>query len=459
MVKKPDLSRLFFFATVITVALCIAFLFGLYSGARKNRVYDAVQAVKADVKLVFEEIPNLSKTRPKDFLQPARYAGSGVTIDKAGDRADSLVLLSGFFDNNNELRLVRRSGDIVARWTVKFPELFPDTTHMFEPPETEWNIDLHGALALPDGSVVFNFDYGGLVKLDRCGSVVWTLAEPSHHSVELAEDGGFWVPGQRVHRSGDSSPFPPFNTPFREDTIMRVSGNGVVQDEISVPQLFYDNHLEALLTASGESVKVDKKWDNEIVHLNKIAELKREMAGDFPQFEAGDLMLSLRQYNMVLVIDPESRVIKWWKAGPWLRQHDPEFVPGGHIIVFNNNRFRTSFGPGNGMISSLDIPRISNIIEFDPASGEFEIVYGGRADQELLSVIRGKHERQPHGGLLITEFEGGRVLETDANGRIIWEYINRYDEDEVAELTEARVYPSSYFEVSDWSCEGIQNTQ
>jgi len=106
------------------------------------------------------------------------------------------------------------------------------------------------------------------------------------------------------------------------------------------------------------------------------------------------------------------------------------------------------------MISSLDIPRVSNIIELDPVSGEFEIVYGGRADQELLSVIRGKHESRPHGGLLITEFEGGRVLETDAHGRLIWEYINRYDEDEVAELTEARVYPSSYFDISDWSCDG-----
>ena len=62
-----------------------------------------------------------------------------------------------------------------------------------------------------------------------------------------------------------------------------------------------------------------------------------------------------------------------------------------------------------------------------------------------------------HGGLLITEFEGGRVLETDTPGQVIWEYINRYDQDEVAELTEARVYPVNYFEVTDWSCEANNN--
>lgn len=44
------------------------------------------------------------------------------------------------------------------------------------------------------------------------------------------------------------------------------------------------------------------------------------------------------------------------------------------------------------------------------------------------------------------------MFETDAAGRTIWQYINRYDEDEVAEITESRIYPADYFTVSDWSC-------
>ena len=81
------------------------------------------------------------------------------------------------------------------------------------------------------------------------------------------------------------------------------------------------------------------------------------------------------------------------------------------------------------------------------------MIYGGVAGQEMLSVIRGKLELTRNGGLLVTEFEGGRVFETDSEGRVIWEYINRYDSDEVAEVTEARIYPSSYFNVIEWSCE------
>ena len=45
------------------------------------------------------------------------------------------------------------------------------------------------------------------------------------------------------------------------------------------------------------------------------------------------------------------------------------------------------------------------------------------------------------------------MFEVDAAGRTIWEYINRYDDDEVSEITEARVYPAGYFTVADWGCQ------
>ena len=233
---------------------------------------------------------------------------------------------------------------------------------------------------------------------------------------------------------------------------MRVSEDGEVLTEISVPKLFYDNGLEALLTATGHwfiSSKSEFRWDQEIVHLNKIEELSSAIAKDFPMFDAGDLAISIRELNLVMVINPHPGKIKWWQIGPWLRQHDPEFIPNGKIIVFNNNIYPIS----RNTVSDANSPYISNIVEYDFASDEQRIIYGGRKGQELLTVIRGKHELTRNGGLLVTEFEGGRVFETDATGRIVWEYINRYDSDEVAGISEARLYTASYFRVSDWSCE------
>ncbi len=400
---------------------------------------------------IFKEIGNISGTRPVGFLQPARKDGAGVTINELPVGQDDLLLLSGFFGKGNGLRLIKRNGDAVAVWDVRFSELFPDTSHLSKPPATDWNIDLHGALINSDGSVVFNFEYGGLVKLDRCGNTIWTLSHPTHHSVEPARSGGYWVPGRRFHGAQQDSSFPPFETPYSEDTVLLVSSGGEIEREISVPQLFYNSDLAALLTATGQFFEHGMAWDHELVHLNKIGELSDELAEDFPEFDAGDLLLSIRGLNLVMVVDPDNEIIKWWQIGPWLRQHDPEFKPGGKITVFNNNTFFPDLV--DGYFSDLSIPRVSNIIELDPQSRAHRVLYGGVPEQELLSVIRGKHDLTVGGGLLITEFEGGRVLETDASGRVVWEYLNRYDAQHVAEINEAKLYSRDYFSVSDWSCE------
>ena len=449
-----DFSKFSFYTISTLAVLGLPFAFGLYSGYQKTIVFKTVMdlknAVEKSLVLVKEESSTLTKTHPSHFLQPAKYKGSGVTVnDVTTDKAE-FIFMSGFFDGGNELRIIRRDGTIVSRWPVIFSEIFPDTSHIHNPPETDWNIDIHGALALSDGSVVFNFEYAGLVKLDHLGNIVWKVPRETHHSVELSEDGGFWVCCRRFHPEQSDSLFPPFETPFFEDTILKVSQDGKILTEISVPKLFYDNGLESMLTSTGDNITVGTHWDKEIVHLNKIEELYSDIAKTFPMFKANDLALSFRKYNLIVIMSPETKKIKWWKIGPWVRQHDPEFSTNGTIVIFNNNTYRTAFKHPYYDKSLITIPPVSNIIEYNPNTGTHRVIYGGKANNKMLSVIRGKVELTKNGGLLITEFEGGRVFEIDDNGRKIWEYINRYDADEVAEITEARVYHSSYFSKTNW---------
>lgn len=444
-----DLPRLLF--VVVTGAAVIggSFAAGMHAGITRNAIYDFVRGAYVSVRQAFQAVGETSLLEPDHLLQPSRGQGAGVTVNRrAADGA--LILLAGFFEKSNELRLVRRDGSIVRRWPVSFSRLFPDDSHMSDDvrPATDWNIDLHGALALPDGSILFNFEYGGLARLDRCGRTVWTLAHMTHHSIEPAAGGGFWVPGRRQHAPGAKSPFPPFAPPFAEDLVLRVSDDGRIESEFSVPALFYDNGLTAVLTATGDDFRRGRDWDHEIVHLNKITELTAERAPQFPMFRTGDLMLSLRELNLVMVVDPASRAVKWWQIGPWVRQHDPQFARDGRVTVFNNNAYKDVL---KGYRSDASLPRTSNILAMDPATRESSVRFGGRPGQEILSVLRGK-QRETAEGLLITESEAGRVIETDAAGQVVWEYVNHYDDENVAELTEARLYPNGYFDVADWSC-------
>jgi hypothetical protein len=452
---KLNLSKILFIGSLALFLGGGAFGVGLYSGYQRNTIFWLLDGLWEDAKLVFKESENLIPDgRPIHFMQPSRQPGSGVTVNGRGDDG-KLILLSGFFDGGNALRLVERDGSVVASWPVNFSELFPDTSHLWRAPETDRNVDLHGALIQPDGSVVFNLEIGGTAKLSRCNEVIWTLAHETHHSIEKAEKGGYWIPGTKIVSSTGPEDFSPFTSSakekvLRDNLILRVTEDGVIADQVSVARILYDSGFEAIMTAGGFSFTRKGGWDYELVHVNKIGELSRSIAGAFPEFDAGDLILSLRKYNLVVVVDPDTWRVKWHQTGPWRRQHDPEFNPDGTITVFNNNVYRHQLTATDR--SDPESARVSNIMRIDPATRRVDIAYGARAGQEMLSVIRGKHELTPEGGFLITEFEAGRVFEVDARSEIVWEYINRYDDEYVLEMTEGRIYPASYFTVDDWSC-------
>ena len=451
MIKQTfNLDKSVFYIAIFIISILGAFGFGLYSGLSKNSAYEIATGILSDVDKAIDESPNL--VIPIHFLQPAKYPGSGVTLNKYNDSQGDLIFLSGFFKDHNEMRLIRRNGEILANWVVSFSNLFSDTAHLTTPPASDWNIDLHGARILPDGSIIFNFEYGGLVKMDRCGEVTWRVNQPTHHSIDQAEGSGYWIPGRNFHSIGSHSSFPPYTTPFTEDTILNISEDGALIREISVPGLFYANNLEALLTSSGETIHPRMKWDEELVHVNSVSELKSEIAQDFPDFEAGDLLVSLRDRNMIFVFNPGTKKIKWWKIGPWVRQHDPTFLPGGKMAVFNNNTYRAAFGHNKVGVSDPGIARVSNILEYDFMTDEHKVLFGNKPGEEFLSIERGKLEATSDGGYLVTEFEGGRVFQINQSRQIIWEYINRYDNNFVGEITDAHIYPQSYFDSMDWVC-------
>lgn len=441
---------------IMLVLVATTFWFGIQSARTHNWAYRAVDYLQSSLGMVLSDGTSLlGGGDPIHFLQPARHEGEGVTINKTGDDG-RLILLSGFFDGGNQIRLIRRDGSVVRKWPLSYFGYFPDASFLRTPPQSERNVDTHGTVLNPDGSVVVNFEYAGTVKLDRCGATEWTVEAETHHSVEKAEGGGYWVAGRDYVESMRPGMYPPFtemtaSRTYKVDTIIRIDEDGRIVKTVSIPGLLLNGGLESVMTATGVIYVRDGSWDNELVHANKIAELDSRLAAQFPMFEAGDLAISLRQYNLVFVVDPDTWEIKWHQTGPWLRQHDPEFEADGTISVFNNNIYWNALGPGD--VSGPDIPRVSNIMKIDPATRQTRIVFGNRPGQEFVSVIRGKHDPMPNGGL-VTEFEAGRVFQYDDSGRIVWEYINRHDAQRVGEVSEARIYDAGYFTVDGWDCPG-----
>ena len=81
-----------------------------------------------------------------------------------------------------------------------------------------------------------------------------------------------------------------------------------------------------------------------------------------------------------------------------------------------------------------------------------KVLYQGTGDHVFYTDTLGKHQNLENGNLLISSGEEGRVFEVTPAGEIVWEFINRYDEDRVIMLHEGTRFPKDYFEVDRWAC-------
>ena len=456
--KDFDVSR---FVSLLSAAIFLVFLgfaFGLHSYSTRNFAYGIVSEVGNTLR-------NLTAPQGRDRLdlgwtfehiQPALSDASGVTVN-ARPEDGARILMVGFFDDENQARLVDRNGEVVHKWSLDFFRYFPTRSSQVCKLDDPLAEDIHGAVLTPRGELVVNYEYCGTVKLDMCGNPLWTLARQTHHSITRASDGGYWILDRLTWlESTQPDRFPPFtraggSKDILEDLIVRVSETGEIVEQYSIPQILYDSGLEALFTATGQAIRSGGADRSELVHANKVGELSASLAERFPTLNAGDLVISLRHLNLIAVLDAETKLVKWHRIGPWLRQHDPEFRPDGTISVFNNNTYNTQLDPQGHRVPTA--PLVSNIMTVDPATDEIRVIYGQAPGQEFLSVIRGQHELLPDGGMLITAFDEGRVVEVDATGRKVWEYVNRYNADFVGEIANAMRFDPGYFEVDLGTCD------
>ena len=332
----------------------------------------------------------------------------GVVAADGAAAAPGLTFIPHYDGEQFVADLIDLKGRVVHQWRAKFSEVFGENPAHVQFAADDSILAWHGTHLYPDGSLLLNFEGqlfpfgGGLVKLDKDSRVVWKLARNTHHAVTVAEDGTIWVPSLNYRAQGMAE-LPGFEPWFYEDTILKVSPDGEVLDEISV--LLAMRSLPGLLPPRSETF--------DPTHLNDIELVTPELAAAFPMLKVGDLLVSLRNVSSLVAIDAETKMARWAMAGSFRRQHDPDLLPNGHILVFDN----LGGDPACGR---------SRILELDPVTQAIVWSYAGCNGERFYSEAWGEQQLLPNGNVLITESYGGRVFEVTREGqpRVVWSWVN-----------------------------------
>lgn len=290
----------------------------------------------------------------------------------------------------------------------------------------------HAFHFLEDGSVIVNSDKGDVMaRYDVCGEAMWTRHGSFHHSLASDPRGGLWT------WRGATSAFDQFQYLLRFDpeTGQTIEEISLVDDIIMASKT---NQAVFTLVPGFQLKEADSyRSVSDLFHPNDLEVLQPGMADAFPDFEAGDLLMSFRNINLVAVIDPETYDIKWWSHGPWIQQHDPDFNASGEITLFNNNGWR----------------KPSNIIAIDPSTRALREVPIDPA-QRFYSQYMGKHEFLDDGTLQVVVPFGGRMLEFDRDGELLLEINNVHSPEHNAFVADYTLLAKDFFDVppAEFSC-------
>jgi hypothetical protein len=399
--KRTLFDRLFLGASLLGV-LFLVFQAGVLVAVAKLPPYSWFRDGYEGLESYLAQRELLAQPWPQYIWNPADHPERGLVKHEPQEASAGYTLYTS--GHEASAILLDMQGNEVYRWTAPFSKVWP--------PERQGDrslpdrfVYIRRAIPFPNGDLLALYETPtdtpngrGLAKLDRRGEAIWTYDVHAHHSLSVCGGGDLYVLAHRLQK------FPRLDHPLIEDLIVHLDENGRELDTISI--------LELLVTSP--LVRTELNYSDprgDLTHSNTIRVIPREFADHYQSISPGDLLVCLRNLNLVLVINPVRREIVWGTTGPWYFPHYPEPLPNGNLLIFDNYCMWRS-------------ENTSAVIEFDPRARDTVWSFRGEPARRLQSDIRSCQQVLGNGNLLITESDGGRILEVTRAGKIVWEYVN-----------------------------------
>jgi hypothetical protein len=339
---------------------------------------------------------------------------TGTTIYEEGLAYEGVTFYPA---SDQEAKLIDMQGTVIHEWRA--PDLDVRFTPIYEPLE-----ESPGHVLVIEGQRVR--------ELDRDSNVVWQFDAPVNLGV-----------GDLDHGVG-----------FHHDVVRRANGNTIILCSVRIqvpsisPKVLTDDCLievtpageiigkwftfqhigEFGFTAEARRLIAEARNDGDWAHANAVSEIPPNRHSH-PVFTPGNLLVSYRELNTMIVIDRATGVIVG-KLGPndnlTIGQHQPHILPlnlpgAGNVLVFDN---------GGTAGYPTQFRYFSRVLEFDPMTQALVLNYdatlSGRFEFNFFSPFVSGAQRLPNGNTLAVEGLKGRIFEFTPTGDLVWEYMTPF---------------------------------
>lgn len=293
--------------------------------------------------------------------------------------------------------LINMAGDVIHEWTHPDPvgiygQLTEDGTLFMGAKIKDESWDAFGIWPA--------FKGGEIREVSAGGDIIWRHKDPWHHHDQrrMPHGGAMYlsleeVPVDLASQVKGGHP-PPGGVPMFADILREVDKDGE-----TIWEWRAIDHLDPI----EDFVEVSEpRW--EWSHGNTIAPI-----GD------DRVLVSFRAIHTIGIIDKATGKWLWKYRDPMMGgQHDPQLLPNGNILVYDNGTQRRAMGT---------LP-FSRVIEIDPKTNETVWAYEDKPPFAFYSPQVSGAQRLPGGNTLICEGLRGRMFQVTPDGEVVWEYIN-----------------------------------
>jgi hypothetical protein len=316
-------------------------------------------------------------------------------------------------------------GKVIHQWELPFRQAWPRPPHV-PGPVTEEQIHWVRCHVFPNGDLLAVYQAErdtpcgyGLVKLSKDSKLLWKYEGRAHHDLDVDEQGTIYTLAEQVKREAPAG-LEYLPTPYVAESLVVLSPDGQEVDSVPLAEAFRDSAYALVLStaiaeqavlrdrvhdASGFDALLGPLSKGDVLHANSVKALTPARAGKFPLFQAGQVLISLRSFDCLAVLDVRQRSVVWAARGPWRIQHDAEFLDNGHLLLFDNHGWHKG----------------CRVLEYDPVTQAIPWAYSDADASPFFASFRGMKQRLSNGNTLIVDPENRRLFEVTRGKEIVWE--------------------------------------
>lgn len=291
--------------------------------------------------------------------------------------------------------LTSNSGDVKHSWNVNEP--FEEIRRFNYP------------LILNGGDLIYINYKGNIIRYNNNSTIQWENNEIGHHDVDYYNNTLMAFQRQNMYSEEldqliQDDVIKQLDPETGEFTGKSVSLHNILRDneDINLSKLYNENLLQGREITNGTIKSGQYRASNDSIklfHVNSISVLREDYGGEF---EKGNMLLSLRNIDKVVLLDWENEEIVWVSEIDLDRQHHPTMTSDGNILIFDNGWETRNYS------RAIEITRDNEIV-WEYTNDKFHTDYMGSA-QEL-----------PNGNILITSSGQDWSFEVDREKNVVWE--------------------------------------